>query len=400
MPNRPMEKKLTRFNLYSAEFDANPFDTYKELLDNHPCFWSEDAQKWVLTRHEDVTNALQDWQTYSSAKGNLVDEFPGRAGNTLGTMDPPRHDEIRAIIQSVFMKRNLEHLITPIKDLARTAIKNNIEGRKVFDFSQDFASELTYKVLALLLGLPESGYTDEVKQNAELMVQTDPATRTKGAEHLKAFEWMKDYAAEVVELRSREPGTDLVSQLISAELDGQKLDLIQVQMTITTLLMAGIESLGGMLKVFGFNLANFPEQRQKIIDDMTLLPNALEESMRYNTSAQRFRRCLTKDVTLHGKTMKAGDFVILAYGAANRDERKYENPDVYDVTRKTKGHVGMGGGTHTCLGNSVARLAIKAAMEVFLEEIPQFSLAEPVERLDWVASSNFRSPVKLLLIKD
>ncbi len=391
---------MVRFNLYSAEFDANPFDTYKELRDNHPCYWSDDAEKWVLTRHEDVVNALQDWQTYSSAKGNLVDEFPGRAGNTLGTMDPPRHDEVRSIVQSVFMKRNLGHLVEPIQEIARTAIKNNIEGRKVFDFTQDFAGELTYKVLATLLGLPESGYTDEVKRNAELMVQTDPKTRTKGPEHMAAFEWMKDYAAEVVELRSREPGTDLVSQLISAELDGRKLDLIQVQMTVTTLLMAGIESLGGMLKVFGYNLAKFPEQRQKILSDMDLLPVALEESMRYNTSAQRFRRCLTKDVTLHGQTMKAGDFVILAYGAANRDERKYDNPDVYDVTRNSKGHVGMGGGTHTCLGNSVARLAIKTAMEVFLEEVPNFSLAEPEERLEWVASSNFRSPVKLLLVKE
>jgi cytochrome P450 len=391
---------MVRFNLYSAEFDANPFDVYKELRDNHPCFWSEDAQKWVLTRHEDVLNALNDWETYSSAKGNLVDEFPGRAGNTLGTMDPPRHDEVRSIVQSVFMKRNLNHLIEPIQQIAKGAIENCIGDRKVFDFAEDFAGEVTYKVLVALLGLPETDDPAEVKKNALLMVQTDPKTREKGPEHLKAFEWMKDFAAEVIELRSKQPGDDLVSQLITAELDGRKLDLIQVQMTVTTLVMAGIESLAGMLKVFGYNMAVFPEQRQKLLDDMSLLPDAIEESMRFNTSAQRFRRCLTKDVTLHGQTMKKGDFVILAYGAANRDERKYPNPDVYDITRNSKGHVGMGGGTHTCLGNSIARLAMKTAMEVFLTEIPSFSLAEPEDRLEWVASSNFRSPVKLLLVRE
>ena len=391
---------MVRFNLYSAEFDANPFDVYKELRDNHPCFWSEDAQKWVLTRHEDVLNALNDWETYSSAKGNLVDEFPGRAGNTLGTMDPPRHDEVRSIVQSVFMKRNLNHLIEPIQKIAKGAIENCIGDRKVFDFAEDFAGEVTYKVLVALLGLPETDDPTEVKKNALLMVQTDPKTREKGPEHLKAFEWMKDFAAEVIELRAKQPGDDLVSQLITAELDGRKLDLIQVQMTVTTLVMAGIESLAGMLKVFGYNMAVFPEQRQKLLDDMSLLPDAIEESMRFNTSAQRFRRCLTKDVTLHGQTMKKGDFVILAYGAANRDERKYPNPDVYDITRNSKGHVGMGGGTHTCLGNSIARLAMKTAMEVFLTEIPSFSLAEPEDRLEWVASSNFRSPVKLLLVRD
>ncbi len=118
---------MARFNLYSSEFDANPFDTYKELRDNHPCFWSEDAQKWVLTRHSDVVNALNDWQTYSSAKGNLVDEFPGRAGNTLGTMDPPKHHEVRGIIQSVFMKRNLGHLVEPIQDIARNRSFDTID---------------------------------------------------------------------------------------------------------------------------------------------------------------------------------------------------------------------------------------------------------------------------------
>ncbi len=391
---------MVRFNLYSTEFDANPFDAYKELRDNHPCFWSEDADKWVLTRYDDVINALNDWQTYSSAKGNLVDEFPGRAGNTLGTMDPPRHDEVRSIVQSVFMKRNLNHLVEPIQQIAHDAIKNNIGERKVFDFAADFAGDVTYKVLAALLGLPESDETEEVKRNALLMVQTDPKTRQKGAEHLAAFEWMKDYSNEVIALRAKNPGDDLISQLITAELDGRKLDLIQVQMTVTTLIMAGIESLAGMLKVFGYNLATWPEERGKLVDDMALMAGAIEESMRFNTSAQRFRRCLTKDVTLHGQTMKAGDFVILAYGSANRDERKYPNPDVFDISRNARGHVGMGGGTHTCLGNSVARLAMKTAMEVFLEEIPNFSLAEPEDKLVWLASSNFRSPVKLLLVRD
>jgi cytochrome P450 len=144
-------------------------------------------------------------------------------------------------------------------------------------------------------------------------------------------------------------------------------------------------------------MANYPEQRARIVADMSLLPDAIEESFRFNTSAQRFRRCLTRDVSLHGQTMKAGDFVILAYGAANRDPRKYPNPDAYDIDRKPKGHVGMGGGVHICLGNAIARLAVKAAMEVFLSEIPDFTQVEADSELEWIASSNFRSPKTLLL---
>jgi cytochrome P450 len=387
---------MTSFNLYSPEFDANPFDSYKDLRDNHPCYWSEEAEKWVLTRFEDVSRALNDWQTYSSAKGNLVDEFPGRAGNTLGSMDPPKHDQLRSVVQSVFSRRNLNHLEGPIKDLARKAIAENIGNKDVFDFAEDFAADITFNVLVALLGLPDLD-PEEAKTNALLMVQTDPATKQKGPEHLAAFEWMQDYSAKVIAMRAAEPGDDLISQLITAEVDGFKLDLFQVQTTVTTLIMAGIESLSGFLKMFAKNMAEFPEQRKLIQQDMSLLPNAIEESMRYNSSAQRFRRCLTKDVTLHGQTMRAGDFVILAYGSANRDERKFPDPDTYDITRKVRAHVGMGGGVHVCLGNSIARLAIKTSMEVFLEEIPEFSLAEKEEQLEWVASSNFRSPKKLLL---
>lgn len=389
---------MTTFPLYTQAFDANPFPIYKDLQENAPCFWSEEAQKWVLTRYEDVVNALNDWQTYSSAKGNLVDEFPGRAGNTLGSMDPPKHDQVRAVIQSVFAKRNLKHMDEPIKDLARKIIDKNIGAKKVFDFADDFSSELTFEVLSTLLGLPDLDKEDACA-NALLMVQTDPQTRQKGPEHLAAFQWVKDYAAKVIAMRVADPGDDVISQLITAEVDGMKLDLIQVELTVTTLIMAGIESLSGFLKMFAKNLANYPEQRSRVLADMSILPDAIEESFRFNTSAQRFRRCLTRDVTLHGQTMKAGNYVILAYGAANRDPRKFENPDEYDVTRKPKGHVGMGGGVHLCLGNAIARLAVKASMEVFLTEIPDFAQAVPEDTIKWLASSNFRSPIKLVLIR-
>lgn len=390
---------MSTFPLYSSEFDANPFPFYQHLQENAPCFWSEEAQKWVLTRYEDVVNALNDWQTYSSAKGNLVDEFPGRAGNTLGSMDPPRHDEVRAVIQSVFAKRNLKHLDAPIKALAKRIIDKNIGDKTSFDFAKDFSSELTFDVLATLLGLPDTN-KEEACANAFLMVQTDSKTRQKGPEHLAAFEWVKAYAKSVITERAKNPGEDAISQLITAEVDGVKLDLIQVELTVTTLIMAGIESLSGFLKMFAKNLANHPEQRAKILADMSLLPDAIEESFRFNTSAQRFRRCLTKDVTLHGQTMKAGDFVILAYGAANRDPRKFQNPNDYDVTRNAKGHVGLGGGVHLCLGNAIARLATQAAMEVFLSEIPHFRQAEADDALEWLASSNFRSPKKLMLTRE
>ena len=129
--------------------------------------------------------------------------------------------------------------------------------------------------------------------------------------------------------------------------------------------------------------------------DPALIPDAVEESLRLNTSAQRFKRCVTHDVELHGQTMKEGDFVALAYGSGNRDERKFENPDVYDISRKPRGHLGFGRGVHACLGVAIARLAVNAAMDVFLQRVPEFERAE--ETMPWIPSTNFRSPVRLLL---
>src|SRR5690606_19457384 len=122
------------------------------------------------------------------------------------------------------------------------------------------------------------------------------------------------------------------------------------------LILAGIESLSGFMAMFALNMADHPDSRAQLVANPALTADAIEESLRYNTSAQRFRRCLTRDVELHGQTMKAGDFVAMAYGSGNRDERRFPNPDVYDITRKPRGHLGFGSGVHTCLGTQIARL--------------------------------------------
>jgi hypothetical protein len=237
----------------------------------------------------------------------------------------------------------------------------------------------------------------EVRNNALLMVQTDARTRQKGPEHIAAFEWMLNYANQLIQERRKSPADDLLSQFILAEIDGEKLVDREVQMTVTTLIMAGIESLSGFMAMFAFNLANYPDARRKLIDDPGLVSDAIEESLRYNTSAQRFKRCLTRDVELHGQTMHEGDFVCLAYGSGNRDERQFDDPDVYNIHRKPRGHLGFGRGVHACLGAAIARLAVKASFEEFLRRVPEFYRVE--EQMPWIPSTNFRSPMRLLLAR-
>jgi cytochrome P450 len=381
------------FDPYATAVDANPFPFYKTLRDEHPCFWSREANMWILSRYADIFNALGDWQTYSSAKGNLMDELPGRAGATLGTTDPPRHNRLRALIQHAFTKRSLDSMAEEIRAVTVEQLAT-LKGAQQFDFVGDFSSKVTTKILFRILGLPP-GDDAIVRDKAVLMVQSDPKTRQKGADHIAAYNWMQEYAGKVIAERTANPKEDLISQFVLSEIDGEKLLEREILLTTTTLIMAGIESLGGFMTMFAYNMANFDDARRACAANNALIPDAMEESLRFNTSAQRFRRCLTKDTEVHGQTMKAGDFVCMAYGSANRDDRKFENPDVYDIARKPRAHLGFGGGVHSCLGSMVARVAINIIFSELLKQFPEFKRAE--ENLSWMPSTTFRSPMVLQL---
>jgi len=381
------------FDPYSAEVAADPFPAYRTLRTEHPCFWSEEACMWVLSRYGDILQALGDWRTYSSASGNLMDELPNRAGATLGTTDPPRHDRLRNLIKHAFQRRNLDYLEDDIRRTARMTAEA-FADQPTFDFVADFSSKVTVQVLFKLLGLPP-GDDDLVREKAVLMVQSDPVTRGKGPEHVAAYQWMQDYAGAVIAERKANPGEDLISQLALAEIDEDRLDDREVLLTTTTLIMAGIESLGGFMAMFALNLADHPEARRRCVETPALLEDAIEESLRFNTSAQRFKRRLNHDVEMHGQTMRGGDFVCLAYGSGNRDERKFPDPDRYDIDRKPVGHLGFGGGVHACIGAPIARLATKLAFEELHAVVSDYRRADEI--LPWVPSSNFRSPLKLRL---
>lgn len=366
---------------------------YRTLRDQYPCFWSEETGSWVLSRHADILATLNDWKTFSSAQGNLLDELPGRAGATLGTTDPPRHDQLRALISHAFMKRNLESLQGPIRATVRERL-DLLGNTREFDFVTDFSSYVTTDVLFRLLGLPPAD-DRMVREKAVLMVQTDPQSRRKGPEHVAAYEWMQNYAAGIIAMRRRHPSDDLMSQFVHAEIGGQRLEEREVLLTTTTLIMAGIESLGGFMAMFGLNLADFHESRRALAANPVKIADAIEESLRFNTSAQRFRRCATRDIEIHGQKVRTGQFVILAYGSANRDERQFPDPDRFNIDRRPRGHLGFGGGVHSCLGAMIARLAVRITFEEFLGRYPSFSRTG--QQLQWMPSTTFRSPMSLTI---
>ena len=379
------------FDLYDHKIDSDPFPWYQILRDEHPCYWCESGNIWILSRYDDVAAAAQDWRTFSSLKGNLVDEIPGRSGGTLGTTDPPRHDRLRALAQAAFLKKNLDHVVEPTLQLADKAI-DNIKAKGSFDFVADFSSEITVGIIFQLLGLPPRN-SAEMRNKVVLSISTDKKARGRNAELDAALANLSQMISDEVAVRRQTPRDDLITKLAEAEIDGDRLTEREVVLTTSMFVVAGVESLSSFMSILALNLHDFTEARQSLqIDPARMMP-AIDESLRYNTSAQRFKRVLTRDLDLHGKTMREGDGVVLAYGAANRDERKFENPDVYDIARNPQGHLGFGMGKHFCIGNHFSRLVTEAAMNRFLERIPSFGMQ--TREFDWVSSSNFRSPMTL-----
>jgi cytochrome P450 len=373
------------FDLYSPLIDADPFPYYAELRAKYPCYWSDSAQLWILSRYHDIAEAARDWETFSSAQGNMIDELPGRAGATLGTTDPPR------LSQAAFLKRNLYRMIEPTLEIADRSLDRILE-QGTFEFVNDFSSQITVGLLFRTMGLPNRDHA-EIRRKVILAVSTDKAAKGRTPEHIAAFKELSDFLTTEVAARRANPTDDLITHLAEAEIDGDRLTEREVVLTTATFVMAGVESLSSFMSVFALNLHDYPDARRRLVADPALVAPAIEESLRFNTSAQRFKRTATRNVVVHGQTIHAGDKVALAFGSANRDERKFPDPDTFDIERRPLGHLGFGSGKHFCLGAQMARLVTEIAMRRFLQRVPDYHLT--VDKVVWNSSSNFRSPVAL-----
>jgi hypothetical protein len=386
-----LDTLMEPFDLYSVEIDADPFPAYERLREQYPCYWSESGKFWILSRYDDIAKAGGNWQTFSSANGNMIDEIPGRAGATLGTTDPPRHDRLRKLSQAAFMRRNLTHAAAQTVEIADAALVR-IQERRRFDFVEDFSSQITVGLLFNTLGLPPRDH-HEIRRKVVLAISTDKSIKGRAPIHNEAFGELGDFIAAEVAIRRKHPSDDLITHLAEAEIDGDHLSDREVIMTTATFVMAGVESLSSFMSMLALNLHDFPDVCRRVAADPSLMLPAIEETLRYNTSAQRFKRTIAHETELHGQTLRAGDKVVLAYGSGNRDWRKFENPDAFDLDRRPREHLGFGTGTHYCLGHQMARLVSEAAMNRFLTQVLDFHLTVPA--VAWNSSSNFRSPVAL-----
>jgi cytochrome P450 len=360
------------FDPYSIDVQENPYPYYEVLRRDHPLYWCESAKTWALSRYDDIAAACSDPARFSSARGNILDDDPARMGNTLGTSDPPKHDRLRSLVNAAFMRGRVLEREAQIR-----AITREFMGEFVAAGGGDLIQQLTARVSSTticdILGFERADHV-QLKTWVDGIIYRDPVTRQLPPAGHEARKNMVDYAQFTIAARREAPRDDLISALIAAEVEGNKLTPTDLVHTVATLLTAGIESASSFIGNAMLALHDHPDQAQLLASNIAMAPQAVEEMLRYDTPTQRFHRTTTQDVELHGQVIPAGQSVLVMYGSGNRDERKFANPDRFDITRPPDRHLAMGHGTHFCLGGALAKALARIFLEEWFSAVREFSI--------------------------
>jgi cytochrome P450 len=367
---------------------ADPHPAFRRLRARDPLHWYAPGPFWCATRHAEVIEISRSPRTFSSAHGTQIFEIPRKlAGQRLALerapsiirMDPPEHNRYRKLAIGAFTPRMVAALEPRVRALARESVAA-LQPGETFDFVERVAIPLPMFVIAELLGVPSSDYED-FRRWSDVMVEAGsygPDEKTVGTV-AELFAYMIAKGAE----RRRAPRGDVLSKLALAEIEGERLSDAELGSFCLTLLVAGNETTRNLIAGGMRALLEHPAQWEKLCADPGLLPNAIEEMLRYVTPVQHFVRRVQRDTELCGKKLRAGEYVALFYASANRDEDVFgPDADLFDIERpEARRHLAFGFGEHLCLGASLARLEARVMFEELIARGPGFSLAGPVERL-------------------
>jgi len=367
----------------------DPHAHFRRLRAEDPLHWYEAGSFWCATRHADVAEISRRPRTYSSAHGTQLFEIPRRlAGQDVGMeeaapsiirMDPPAHNRHRKLAIGAFTPRMVAALEPRVRALARECVAA-IRPGEPFDFVERIAIPLPMFVIAELLGVPSSDY-DRFRRWSDVMIEagaSGPRAETLGTV-IELFGYMVAKAAE----RRRAPREDVLSTLALAELDGERLSDPELGAFCLTLLVAGNETTRNLISSGMHALLADRPQWEKLCADPALLPGAVEEMLRFVSPIQNFVRRVQHDTELAGKKLRAGEYVALFYGSANRDESVFgTDAERFDITRPNADrHLAFGFGEHLCLGASLARLEARVMFEELIARGPGFAPAGPVRKL-------------------
>jgi cytochrome P450 len=367
--------------------DGPPHDLFRQMRNECPVHWSpgisefpEEAGFWSVTRPEDIHTVSRDFKTYSSEIGGVTAANPGfpveySRAMFIG-MDPPKHDRLKMLFQAGFTPKRIAMHDDAIRAIT-CRVLDRLEGRDECDLVADVAQPTVARVIGSFMGIPEEDDATWAVLMNELLGAGDPDLNPDGPEAIlgKLIPQLFEGCGKLIADRRENPTDDLTSVLVHAEIDGERLEDHEITMGFFLLMAAGNDSTKATYCSGMRALMENPAERQKVLDDPSLIPSLVEESLRMYPAFAHFRRTATADIELNGAQIKSGDKVVLWYVSSNRDDNLYENPDMFDVERNPEHQAFGAGGRHFCLGTALARLELRTMFEETLKRYPNMQMA-------------------------
>jgi len=366
------------YDPYDVGIVADPYPVYARLREEAPIYHNERYGFWALSRHADVERALADWETFSNSRSDILELIKSDFDMPPGVMmfeDPPMHTLLRGLMSRVFTPRRMAEIEDQIRQFCVRCL-DPLVGSGGFDIIAELASMMPMRVIGMLLGIPESEQIG-VRDANDANLRTEPGAPMKvvQADRIADGRIYADY----VEWRSNNPSDDLMTALLNVEFTDEfgitrKLERKEVLHYTQVVAGAGNETTGRLIGWLAKVLAEHPGQRREVERDRSLLTRAVDETLRFEPTGPHVARWVARDFEYDGTTVPAGSAMLLLFGAANRDPRRYRDPDTFDIHRDNISHLTFGKGLHYCLGANLARLEGRVALDELLNRFPEWEI--------------------------
>ena len=367
------------YDPYDHEIDNDPYPTWKRLRDEAPLYYNERYDFYALTRFDDVEKGLVDWKTFISGKGSVLEMIKQNIEMPPGSIlfeDPPAHDHHRGLLSRVFTPRRMAEIEPKVREFCARSL-DPLVGSGGFDFIRDLGAQMPMRTIGMLLGIPEKDQ-ESIRDRLDEGLRLEEGVMPELTADYSPGGGVEEFQ-EYIAWRAEHPSDDLMTDLLNAEFEDvtgtvRKLTQQELLNYIGLLAGAGNETTTRLIGWTGKVLADNPDQRELIVKDPALVPNAIEELLRYEAPSPVQARYVTRDVEYYGQTVPEGSHILLVNGSANRDERRFPDADRFDIHRKINHHLTFGYGIHFCLGSHLARLEGRVALEEVLKRFPRWEV--------------------------
>ena len=369
------------YDPYDFEIDADPYPIWKRMRDEQPLFYNEKYDFYAISRFADVEAGLKDWGRLISSKGTILELIKMNADLPIGMVifeDPPSHECYRGLLSRVFTPKRMNAIEPQVRKFCADSL-DPLMGSDHFDFVVDLGAKMPMRVIGMLLGIPEEdqqslrdGIDEGLRLDAGEMPDVTDLAAASGAAAEGNF-------GEYLDWRAKNPSNDLMTDLIQAEFEDhtgvrRRLTRDEVLGYVRLLASAGNETTTKLISWTGKVLSDHPDQRREVAADRALVPQTIEEVLRFEAPSPIQARYVAEDVEYHGRTVPKGSAILLINGSGNRDERKFPNGDQFDIHRKIDHHLSFGYGIHFCLGAALARLEARVALDEVLQRFPDWTV--------------------------